>query len=171
VLSLTLGRSLGLSKDELNELGLGALLHDIGKMKTPLEVLNKPGKLTPDEFEIMKTHPLDGFDLLRRDENISSEVLTIVKSHHERLSGDGYPDKLSENNISYYTKIVSITDVYDAVTSDRVYHDGMTPHEALKKLYEWMPGNFDFELMKTFIRTIGIYPVGSVVELKPGISA
>lgn len=168
VLSLTFGRSLGLKKEELNELGLGALLHDIGKMKTPLEVLNKPGKLTPEEFEVMKTHPLDGYDLLRQDKNISSEVLSIVKSHHERLSGDGYPDKLSENNISYFTKIVSITDVYDAVTSDRVYHDGMTPHEALKKLYEWMPGNFDSNLMQAFIRTIGIYPVGSVVELKTG---
>jgi len=168
VLSLTFGRALKLSKDELNELGLGALLHDIGKMRVPLKVLNKPGKLTNDEFEVMKSHPGMGYDLLRNDKSLSAEVLTIVRNHHERLNGQGYPDNLSDKNISYFTKIVSITDVYDAITSDRVYHDGMTPHEALKRLYEWMPNNFDKELIQTFIRTIGIYPVGSVVELKTG---
>ena len=168
VLSLIFGRSLNLSKDELNELGLGALLHDIGKMRVPLKVLNKPGKLTDDEFEIMKTHPGMGYELIRNDENLSAEVLTIVRNHHERLSGQGYPDKLNEQSISYFTKIVSITDVYDAITSDRVYHDGMTPHLAIQKLYEWMPNNFDKDLVQKFIRTLGIYPIGSVVELKTG---
>lgn len=168
VLSLTFGRSLGLKGDELNKLGLGALLHDIGKMQVPLEILNKPGKLTVEEFKIMKSHPQKGYQMLLSDDTLSSDVLSIVKSHHERVSGKGYPDNLSESNISYYTKIVSITDVYDAITSDRVYHDGMTPHEALKRLYEWMPDNFDTKLMQAFIRTIGIYPVGSVVELKTG---
>lgn len=168
VLSLIFGRSLNLSKEELNELGLGALLHDIGKMRVPLAVLNKPGKLTDDEFEIMKTHPGMGYELIRNDENLSAEVLTIVRNHHERLSGQGYPDKLNEQSISYFTKIVSITDVYDAITSDRVYHDGMTPHLAIQKLYEWMPNNFDKDLVQKFIRTLGIYPIGSVVELKTG---
>lgn len=168
VLSLTFGRALKIPNDDLKELGLGALLHDIGKMQVPLEILNKPGKLTKDEFEIMKSHPGKGYELIKKDDNLSPAVLTIVKSHHERLSGQGYPDKLAEQDISYFTKIVSITDVYDAITSDRCYHDGMTPHEALKRLYEWMPNNFDSELMQAFIRTIGIYPVGSVVELKTG---
>lgn len=168
VLSLTFGSALKLSNDDLKELGLGALLHDIGKMQVPLKILNKPGKLTKDEFEIMKSHPSKGYELIKNDESLSPAVLTIVKSHHERLNGEGYPDKLAEQDISYFTKIVSITDVYDAITSDRCYHDGMTPHEALKRLYEWMPNNFDTELMQAFIRTIGIYPVGSVVELKTG---
>lgn len=168
VLSLTFGRALGLKTDELNELGLGALLHDIGKMQVPLEILNKPGKLSKEEFEVMKTHPQKGYELLLDDNNLSADVLAIVKSHHERLSGNGYPDSLPEQNISYYTKIVSITDVYDAITSDRVYHDGMTPHDAMQRLYEWMPNNFDQELMQKFIRTLGIYPIGSVVELKTG---
>lgn len=168
VLSLTFGRALGLSTEELNELGLGALLHDIGKMQVPLEILNKPGKLTDEEFTIMKTHPQKGYELLLNDKNISSEALAIVKSHHERLSGRGYPDNLPENQITYFTKVVSITDVYDAVTSDRVYHDGMTPHEAVQRLYEWMPNNYDQELMEKFIRMLGIYPIGSVVELKTG---
>ena len=168
VLSLTFGRALGLKDDQLNELGLGALLHDIGKMRVPLKVLNKPGKLTEDEFEIMKSHPGMGYELLREDSSLSKEVLAIVRNHHERISGQGYPDKLKESDITYFTKIVSITDVYDAITSDRCYHDGMTPHEALKRLYEWMPNNFDSKLMQSFIRTIGIYPVGSVVELQTG---
>ena len=168
VLSLTFGRALGLPIEELNEIGLGALLHDIGKMRVPLKVLNKPGKLTKDEFEIMKSHPGLGYEIVRNDKNLSPNVLTIIRSHHERLNGKGYPDNLPEESISYYTKIVSITDVYDAITSDRVYHDGMTPHDALKKLYEWMPDNYDSELIQAFIRTIGIYPVGSVVELHSG---
>lgn len=168
VLSLTFGRSLGLPTNELNELGLGALLHDIGKMRVPLNVLNKPGKLTKDEYEIMKTHPGIGYEVIRNDKNLTPAVLTIVRNHHERLDGQGYPDNLSEKDISYFTKIVSITDVYDAITSDRVYHDGMTPHDALKCLYEWMPNNFDSKLIQTFIRTIGIYPVGSIVELHSG---
>ena len=168
VLSLTFGRALELSNEDLNELGLAALLHDIGKMQVPLKILNKPGKLTTEEFEIMKTHPQKGYEMLLNDNSISTKVLAVVKGHHERLSGKGYPDFLPEKDISYFTKIVSITDVYDAITSDRVYHDGMTPHEALKRLYEWMPNNFDSQLMQSFIRTIGIYPVGSVVELKTG---
>jgi len=168
VLSLTFGRALGLPLEELNEIGLGALLHDIGKMRVPLKVLNKPGKLTKDEFEIMKSHPGMGYEIVRNDKNLSPKVLTIIRSHHERLNGKGYPDNLPEESISYYTKMVSITDVYDAITSDRVYHDGMTPHDALKSLYEWMPDNYDSELIQAFIRTIGIYPVGSVVELHSG---
>lgn len=168
VLSLTFGRALNLPKDKLHELGLGALLHDIGKMRVPLKVLNKPGKLTDDEFEIMKSHPGMGYELIRNDKNLTDEVLTIVRNHHERLNGQGYPDKLNAQSISYFTKIVSITDVYDAITSDRVYHDGMTPHEAMQRLYEWMPNNFDEELIQKFIRTLGIYPIGSVVELKTG---
>jgi len=168
VLSLTFGRALKLPQDDLEELGLGALLHDIGKMRVPLKVLNKPGKLTADEFEIMKSHPGMGYELLRTEENISQEVLNIVRNHHERLNGSGYPDKLTESSITYFTKIVTITDVYDAITSDRVYHDGMTPHDAMQRLYEWMPDNFDKDLIQQFIRTLGIYPIGSAVELKTG---
>lgn len=168
VLSLTFGKALKLPKDQLHELGLGALLHDVGKMLVPLNILNKPGKLTDEEFEKMKEHPVLGFKLVSKDKNLSKDVLAIIRGHHERISGNGYPDKLTESNISLFTKIVSITDVYDAVTSDRVYHDGMTPHDAMQRLYEWMPGNFDAELMQKFIRTLGIYPIGSVVELKTG---
>lgn len=168
VLTLTFGRALQLPEEQLNEVGLGALLHDIGKMRVPLKVLNKPGKLTDDEFEIMKSHPGIGYELIRQDKNLSKEVLTIVRNHHERMNGQGYPDKLAGDDISYFTKIVSITDVYDAITSDRCYHDSMSPHTAMQRLYEWMPDNFDRELLQKFIKTMGIYPIGSVVELKTG---
>ena len=143
-------------------------LHDVGKMRVPLEVLNKPGKLTDEEFIVMKGHPVTGHELLHKDSSLSAAVLDIVLSHHERTNGKGYPKGATADEINYFTKIVSITDVYDAITSDRVYHDGMTPHEALKNMYNWMPGNYDEELLQAFIRTIGIYPVGSVVEFDSG---
>ncbi|MDR9435374.1 MAG: HD-GYP domain-containing protein [Thiohalophilus sp.] len=168
VLSITFGRALGLGRKELDDLGLGALLHDLGKIKTPLEILNKPGRLTDDEYEVMKAHPVVGYELLYKDKNMTRDALDIVLSHHERIGGNGYPNGLEHKSIKYYTRIVAITDVYDAITSDRVYRDGMTPHEALKKMYNWAPGNFDEDLMQFFIRTIGIYPVGSVVEFVTG---
>ena len=168
ILSISFGRSLGLSKDELNVLGLGALLHDLGKMKVPLEVLNKPGKLTDAEFEIMRSHPGLGYELLKDDKNIPPESLDVVLAHHERLNGKGYPHGREDAMIPYLTRIVSIVDVYDAVTSDRVYHDGMSPHDALKNMYKWAPGNFDQDLIEAFIKTLGIYPIGSLVEFRTG---
>jgi len=168
ILSITFGRSLGLSKDELNVLGLGALLHDLGKMRVPLEVLNKPGKLTDIEFEIMRSHPGQGYELLKNDKNIPPEALDVVLGHHERLSGNGYPHGRDGSTIPYFTRIVSIVDVYDAITSDRVYHDGMSPHDALKNLYKWAEGNFDQQLIESFIKTIGIYPIGCLVEFGTG---
>jgi len=168
ILTITFGRALGVEKKNLINLGLGALLHDIGKMKIPLEILNKEGKLSKEEFEIMMKHPELGHSLLVNDDNIPPESLEIVLSHHERINGSGYPSNLKENALTYFTKIVSIVDVYDAITSDRVYHDGISPHEALNKLFKWMPGNYDKKLIEEFIKTIGIYPIGSIVELKSG---
>jgi HD-GYP domain-containing protein (c-di-GMP phosphodiesterase class II) len=168
ILTLSFGRCLGLSRGMLNSAGLGALLHDLGKMLVPSEVLNKPGKLTRDEFEVMKGHPLHGYDLLKNEEHLNEEVLKIVRSHHERINGGGYPDGLTDKQIGKLTRMVSIVDVYDAVTSDRVYHDGMPPHEALKVMYNWAANNFDQKLMEAFIRCVGIYPIGSLVELTSG---
>ena len=168
ILTITFGRALGVEKKELINLGLGALLHDIGKIKTPLEVLNKEGKLTKEEFKLMMKHPEHGYSLLKGDDNIPPDALEVVLRHHERLDGSGYPGNITEDEITYFTKIVSIVDVYDAITSDRVYHDGMSPHEALNKLFEWMPGKYDKKLLEEFIKTIGIYPIGSIVELKSG---
>ncbi|MDX1823260.1 MAG: HD-GYP domain-containing protein [Thiohalomonadales bacterium] len=168
ILALTFGRSLGLERARLDHLGLGALLHDIGKMHVPLEILNKPGKLTDEEFDIVKTHSMSGFNLLRQKEDMPREVLDIVRSHHERINGRGYPDGLTGDLIERLVQITSIVDVYDAITSDRCYHDGIAPHDALKNMFDWAGDNFDAELVEQFIKCLGIYPIGSMVELNTG---
>lgn len=168
VLTITFGRHLGLGRSALNLLGTGALLHDIGKLKTPLEILNKPGRLTEEEFAIMKEHPAHGRAVLSEIPGIPPEAIDVAFSHHERLHGHGYPRGLKSDEISVWSKIVAIVDVYDAITSDRVYHDGMAPTEALTKMYEWRHRDFDPELLEQFIQCIGIYPIGSLVELSSG---
>jgi HD-GYP domain-containing protein (c-di-GMP phosphodiesterase class II) len=168
VLSLTFGRFLGLKKDSLFLLGMGALLHDLGKMRVPEEILHKPSRLTEEEFQQMRAHPELGHVLLKQTADMPSEVLDIVLHHHERLDGRGYPDGLIDSSINRLTKMVSIVDVYDAITSDRAYHDAMSPASALKNMYNWAPNNFDLQLIEGFIRCIGIYPVGSIIQLNTG---
>lgn len=168
VLSIVFGKHLGFTKEQLKLIGLGALLHDVGKMKVPPEILDKPGKLTPDEFEIIKRHPMDGFRAMEETGNVPEQALQIIRYHHERVSGRGYPDGLKGDQISTAVLMVAIADVYDAITSDRVYHSGIPAHEALKALYQIAPGEFGKKLMEEFIRCIGIYPIGSVVELSNG---
>ena len=169
ILALSFGRFIGLPEPTLIELGLGALLHDLGKMQVPPEILNKPGKLTAEEFAIMQRHAEFGHALLSKyNPGLPAAVLDIVLHHHERFEGQGYPDGLQGDAIPVLTRITSIVDVYDAITSDRVYHDGMTPHEALGNLYRWARGNYDVSMVEAFIRCLGIYPVGSLVELNTG---
>ena len=168
ILAITFGRTLGLDRQKLETLGLGALLHDIGKMQVPLEILNKPGRLTDEEFDIMKSHPMNGYNLLCQKEDMPADVLEIVRSHHERINGRGYPQGLVEEFIDQLTQITSIVDVYDAITSDRCYHDGISPHEALKNMFDWAGENFNAELVEQFIKCLGIYPIGSMVELNSG---
>jgi HD-GYP domain-containing protein (c-di-GMP phosphodiesterase class II) len=168
VLALTVGRFLGLKPNALFPLGLGALLHDLGKLRVPQEILNKPGRLTEEEFQLMKAHPELGHLMLRDSEKLPPESLDIVLHHHERLDGRGYPHGLSGFAIDRLTKIVSIVDVYDAITSDRAYHDAISPASALKNMYSWAPNNFEPELIEGFIRCIGIYPTGSLVRLNSG---
>ena len=168
ILALTFGRNLGLPKNELNQLGLGALLHDIGKMVVPLEILNKPGALTAKEFLALKEHPSFGYDLLKTKNKLPEFLLEVVKYHHERENGSGYPNGLIGRQLNQFTKIVTIVDVYDAITSDRVYHDAINPSVALNKMYTWAPKDFDKNLFNEFIKCLGIYPVGSLVELNTG---
>lgn len=168
IMAVSFGRSLGMNKTELELLGLGGLLHDLGKMRVPLEILNKPSKLTFDEFEVMKTHPMEGFKMLKEQGNLPLEVLDIVKHHHERRNGKGYPSQLDGNEINNMTRMVAIVDVYDAITSDRCYHDAITPYDALKNMYEWVNEDFDKDTIEQFIKCLGIYPIGCVVELNLG---
>lgn len=168
ILAVTFGRTLNLDANQLELLGLGALLHDIGKMRVPLEILNKPGALTDEEFGIIKTHSMSGYNMLRQKDDMPAEVLDIVKSHHERINGRGYPEGLTGDFIQRLTQITSIVDVYDAITSDRCYHDGIPPYDALKDMYAWAGENFDAALVEQFIKCLGIYPIGSMVELNTG---
>jgi len=168
VLAVAFGRHLGLEREELEMLGLGALLHDVGKVRTPEEVLNKPGRLTPDEFDVMKAHPQDGYEMMRDTGHIPVAALEIIRFHHERVSGAGYPMGLRGRQISLPVLIAAVADVYDAMTSDRVYRKGMTADETLRIMFERAAVDYGQELVEEFIRCLGIYPVGSVVELETG---
>jgi len=171
ILALIFGRHLKLHQTELELLGLGALLHDIGKLRIPTEILDKPGKFTDEEFAVMKTHPVEGYNILKDDTGIPIESLEIVLHHHERINGKGYPDQLSNKQISRLIKLVSIVDVYDAITSDRCYHDGVSPYKALQNIYSWTSGHFDKQYVEGFMSCMGIYPVGTIVLLSDGQTA
>lgn len=168
VFSVVFGSHLGLSRDSLTDLGLGALLHDVGKMRTPVSILDKPSLLTEDEFDIMRKHPMDGFHILRKHKDVPDKALEIVQLHHERIGGQGYPFGLRGDEIPVHVRIVAIADVYDDITSERVYHEGIPAHTGLNMMFHWAPRDFGEDLMQEFIRCIGIYPIGSLVELSNG---
>ena len=168
ILSLLLAKHLGLGESEMQTLGMGALLHDIGKMRLPIEILNKPEKLSAKEFTLVQRHPDVGYELLRNKKGLPPEALEIVRSHHERVDGSGYPRKLKSEEIGLFPRIVSIVDIYDAITTDRSYHDGISPHEAIRLIYEMEGDSFPPELMEHFIKCLSIFPIGSVVELDNG---
>jgi putative nucleotidyltransferase with HDIG domain len=159
-------RYMDMKPEVIQEAGMGGMLHDIGKMRIPNSVLNKPGKLTDAEFDIMKGHVVLGLEILRQTPNVSKTVYQISGEHHERYEGTGYPEKKKAQAISQLGRMAAIVDVYDAITSNRVYHTGMEPSLALQKLFEWSNHHLDEELVQHFIQAIGIYPVGSLVRLE-----
>lgn len=168
VLALAFGRHLDLSDEELNMVGLGALLHDIGKMKVPNDIINKPGKLTDDEFALMKSHVPHGVTILEATHGIPSAAIDVARFHHERYAGGGYAMGAKGEQIGLFGTIGAIVDCYDAITSDRSYHTGLSAHDALKKMYSWRGKDFQPVMIEQFIQCMGIYPIGSVVELNNG---
>jgi len=168
ILALAFGRHLDLSNEELNMLGLGALLHDIGKMKVPNEVINKPDKLTDKEFTLMKSHVPCGVAILEQTRGIPSIAIEVARFHHERYAGGGYARGDKGEEIGLFGCIGAIVDCYDAITSDRSYHAGLSAHDTLKKMYSWRGRDFQPVLVEQFIQCMGIYPIGSVVELSNG---
>ena len=168
VLALAFGRHLDLTDEELNLLGIGALLHDIGKMKVPNEIINKPGKLTDEEFDLMKSHVPRGVEILEKAHGILPASVDVARFHHERYAGGGYAQGAKGENIGLFGSVGAIVDCYDAITSDRSYHTGMSAHDALKKMYSWRGRDFQPLLVEQFIQCMGIYPIGSVVELNTG---
>lgn len=166
VLSIALGRHIGLSKDELNELGLCGMLYDMGKMLIPEKVLNKPGKLIGKEIKIMKYHTVLGLKILKKSRGrVPLSVINVAYSHHERVDGKGYPRGIGQDKLSRATRIVTIADMYDALTSDRVYRKGCSHLEAID-IMNTMSGKYlDYALMLKFIECLSVYPPGNMVQL------
>jgi len=167
-LMITFGRALGLGGEALKQAGIGGLLHDVGKMKVPDAVLNKAGRLSDEEFELIRRHPGDGHEILLGSGGVGEIPLYITRHHHERIDGSGYPDRLAGSDISAMARMAAIVDVYDAITAERCYHRALPATEALRKMWEWSKDHFDQKLLSSFMRCIGIYPVGSLVRLASG---
>jgi HD-GYP domain-containing protein (c-di-GMP phosphodiesterase class II) len=169
ILSISTGIIMGYSKVRLRELGIGALMHDVGKMKVPDEILNKKGPLTEKEFEVIKKHTIWGYEILSEHPDMTSSAARISLQHHECYNGLGYPWGIKNDEIHEYSKIVAIVDVYDALTADRVYKNAILPYEAMEIIIASTGYQFEPQIVKTFVENSEIYPVGSIVELNNGI--
>ncbi len=163
-LMVSLGRALGLNEAQCREAGLAGLLHDMGKALIPLHILNKPGKLTDEEFQVMRTHPERGHALLVEGRGATSAVLDVCLHHHERVDGAGYPHRLSGEALTLVARMGAVADVYDAITSNRPYKAGWDPAESIARMASWQ-GHFDPNVFSAFVRSLGIYPTGSLVRL------
>ena len=165
---VALAKQIGLSEEHTRSAGMAGLLHDLGKAAIPLAVLNKPGKLTDAEFVVIQSHPVEGYNMLKEGGSVEDSVMDACLHHHEKMDGTGYPDKLKGEEISLIARMTAICDVYDAITSDRPYKRGWDPSESLRRMAEWTKGHFDPRLFQAFVKSIGIYPVGSLVRLTSG---
>lgn len=165
---VALSKQLGLDEAQTRSAGLSGLMHDLGKAAMPMDVLNKPGKLTDAEFSIIKTHPEEGHRLLLGGSKVDPMVLDVCLHHHEKMDGSGYPKGLKGDEISLFAKMGAVCDVYDAITSNRPYKTGWDPAESLRKMAEWANGHFDGKIFQAFVKSLGIYPIGSLVRLTSG---
>lgn len=167
-LMVALAKQLGLDEPEVRPAGIAGLLHDLGKAAIPGEILNKPGKLTDAEFAIIKSHPEEGHRMLLQGSGVDEVARDVVLHHHEKMDGSGYPKGLRGDEISLSAKMGAVCDVYDAITSNRPYKSGWDPAESLRKMAEWSQGHFDPTVFQAFVKSIGIYPIGSLVLLNCG---
>jgi HD-GYP domain-containing protein (c-di-GMP phosphodiesterase class II) len=166
-LMVALAKELNLSEAETKQAGLAGLLHDLGKAGIPIEVLNKPGALTDEEFTLVRLHPERGHAMLIQASIIDEVTLDVCLHHHEKMNGTGYPHKLKSEEISVFAKMAAVCDVYDAVTSNRPYKEGWEPGISLQRMAQWTE-HFDDRVFKAFVKSVGIYPIGSMVKLKSG---
>lgn len=168
-LMISLARQLGMGEEVTRKAGLAGLLHDVGKMAIPDEILNKPGKLTDEEFNIVRNHPVAGYEILLESKGMDTVVLDVCRHHHEKVDGGGYPDDLKDDHLSIYARMGAVCDVYDAITSNRPYKEGWCPAESLRRMAEWCKdGQFDSRIFQAFVKSVGIYPIGSLVRLESG---
>lgn len=161
-------RALDMDEKTMHLAGIGGLLHDIGKVRVDDAILNKPGPLSRPQFERMKDHVTEGVHILRESKSFAPISIQVVEQHHERFDGSGYAKGLAGNAIAHIGQMAAICDVYDAITSHRVYSQPMSPHQATAKIFEWSKFHFNPELAHQFLRIIGIYPVGALVKLESG---
>ncbi len=168
IIALAFGRHLALSREELRVVGKGALLHDVGMARLPNEILTKNSGLTVNEFQTMTNHVKWGLEIIANSGGLPSGALEMIEQHHERADGSGYPGHLRAQGITPAGSIGSIVDVYDAITSDRTYSGGLSPEDALKRMYEWRKKDFNAQMVEEFIKCMGIFPIGSLVELSTG---
>ena len=167
-LMIGLARQMDFNADEVRDAGLAGLFHDIGKAKLPMNVLNKPGKLTDEEFIIVKGHSTEGYQILEAAKDANETLLNVCLHHHEKADGSGYPHQQMADEITLYTKMCAVCDVYDAITSNRPYKPGWDPSESIHKMNEWSDGHFDKQVFHAFVKCIGIYPTGSLIKLTSG---
>ena len=168
ILMSIFAKHMKLEETIIRDLALGAFLHDIGKIKVPDEVLHKPGKLTDEEYALMKEHVNYGVTVLNETPGLPEVINEVVSQHHERIDGNGYPNGLSNNDVTLYGRMIAIVDSYDAMTAERVYKSGMHPIKAFKILTTNAPSSYDEGLVEKFISSLGVYPIGTLVKLKSG---
>ena len=166
-LMVSLGRQLGLDDEQAREAGLAGMLHDVGKMAMPLDILNKAGALTDAEFTVIRSHPVRGYQILKESGSVPASALDVCLHHHEKMDGTGYPQKLKGEQISLLARMGSVCDVYDAITSTRPYKSAWDPAGSIQRMAQWT-GQFDPAVFKAFVICVGIYPVGSLVKLESG---
>ncbi|MDL5033019.1 HD-GYP domain-containing protein [Pelomonas sp. APW6] len=166
-LMVSLARQLGFGEAQMREAGLAGLLHDVGKMAMPIDVLNKPGQLTDDEFAVMRSHPVRGYEMLMEGEAVPAAALDVCLHHHEKMDGSGYPKKLKGEEISLLSRMGAVCDVYDAITSTRPYKNAWDPAGSIQRMAQWT-GHFDPAVFQAFVKSVGIYPVGTLVKLHSG---
>ena len=169
-MAMIVARQHGLPDEKVYEIGISGLLHDIGKSKIPNEVLNKAGKLTDEEFTLMKRHSLLGYDILKEKDNLSKPIKLGVLQHHEKNNGRGYPLGVKAEQIDLYAKIISVADIYDALVTERPYKKAFSPRDAVEMIMA-MTDELDINIMKSFLASVILYPVGSDVELSTGEKA
>ncbi|MFA6902194.1 MAG: HD-GYP domain-containing protein [Gallionellaceae bacterium] len=165
-LMIALGKQMNLDQALIKDLGMAGLMHDVGNMMISDEILNKPDRFSDEEFKIVKNHPQQGWKILKGSTGVCEMALDVCLHHHERVDGAGYPHKLSGEGLSLFARMGAVCDVYDAITSNRCYKTGWEPAEAIRKMAEWQEGQFDHAVFHAFVKTIGIYPSGTLLKLK-----
>lgn len=168
IMAIAIGLELGFNNFMLSELGTAGLMHDIGKVSVPIEIINKPGRLTPEEFEIVKMHPVYAAQHLKERNIVSENIYKGIIQHHEKIDGSGYPYHLKGKEIHPYARILAVADVYDALTSNRPYRTPNPPNEAIEYIMAGMGTQFDENILRAFLRKVAPFPTGSIVQLSNG---